>query len=514
MIPPGFENRLFTAAQSREADRLTIEQIGIPGFTLMEVAAQRAADHLLSVQPDPVRVLCLCGKGNNAGDALAVSRLLLMKGFSIDVCLALGEDGMSDDADANLRILEKMLAADPVLPLRFFEGTLPDRVYCTVIDGLFGTGLQRDVTGPVSGLVATINSWQARVFAMDIPSGLDADTGAVRGVVLKAHTTLMFGTAKAGCYLGRGPELSGNRVLCPLPFPAHLLRQAAGPVLRSLSPADKPSLEHRLVQLRLGHEVNHKYQNGNVYVLGGSPGLTGAVILTAKAAWSTGCGSVQVFTAPEVSPAYDAHFVDITRKIIPGDGSGLFKADAVRVVAETLAARPGVLVVGPGLGTHPETAAAVRQLLRLVKVPVVLDADGFRALAGHTEKLPETLQLIVTPHPGEQQQLHQRQISLPEQLQEALQQFPCAAGMVYLAKGNPTLAGTLTETRITTYDTRIFSRTGFGDVLAGLIAGIASRIPVTDITASTLLDACSLALLESYTRASRQKQAPTAGDLI
>ncbi|AXJ00030.1 NAD(P)H-hydrate epimerase [Cyclonatronum proteinivorum] len=520
MIPPGFENRLFTAAQSRDIDRRTIEELGIPGFTLMEVAAQRAADHIFEMQPGPVRVLSFCGKGNNAGDALAVSRLLLMKGFSVDVCLALGKTGMSADAAANLRILEKMLEADPELPLRFFEGVLPGRVYCTVIDGLFGTGLQRDVTGPLAEMIAEINRWQARVFAMDIPSGLHADSGAVMGTALQAHTTLMFGTAKAGCYLGRGAALSGKRVLCPLPFPAHLLREAEGAVLRSLSPGGKPQLENKLRKLREGREVRHKYQNGNVYVLGGSPGLTGAVILTAKAAWSTGCGSVQVFTTPEVSPAYDAHFVDITRKMIPGDGSGLFKADAVRAVAEVIAARPGVLVLGPGLGTHPETAAAVRQLLRLVKAPVVLDADGVRALSGHTEKLPDDLRLIVTPHPGEQEQLLGFSIAQPEQLAQALNHFPCRDNMVFLAKGSPALLATRNECRITTYDTRIFSRTGFGDVLAGLMAGMLSRLPDSTVTAESMLDVSALAMLESYARATCQHEsavspsAPEAGGMF
>ncbi|MCH8486743.1 MAG: NAD(P)H-hydrate epimerase [Candidatus Cyclonatronum sp.] len=513
MIPPGYENRLYTAAQSREIDRLTIEQLGISGFTLMEVAAQRAADAICEVQPEPVRVLSLCGKGNNAGDALAVSRLLLMKGFSVDVCLALGTDGMSADAAANLQILEKMKQADAGLPLRFFENALPDRVYCTVVDGLFGTGLQREITGALAEIIESVNRWQARVFAMDIPSGLHADTGEVMGCALKAHTSCMFGTAKSGCYLGMGPELSGRRLLCPLPFPEHLLRQTGGPVLRSLSPGDKSEIEQRLQQLLQGKTVHHKYQNGNVYVLGGSPGLTGAVILAAKAAWSTGCGSVQVFTTAEVSPAYDAHFVDITRKIIPGDGSGLFKADAVRPVAEVLEKRPGVLVLGPGLGTHPETASAVRQLLKLVRVPVVLDADGFRALAGHTAKLPESLRLIVTPHPGEQEQLHGFRTATTDQLLEALDIFPCSANMVYLAKGSPALAGIKNEISITAYDLRRFARTGFGDVLAGLIAGMLSQIPDAALNPGLMLDVCRLALLESYERLGRQVK-PSAGGML
>lgn len=502
--PLRYHKQLFTARASAELDRATIETFGLPGFTLMELAATGVAAKLQAILSPSSRVLVCCGSGNNGGDALALARLLAEAGHELHIYAPAGFDGLSHDAAHNLKLLQTL--KDKGTKGRIFlpdeAGEMPHNANTTfdaIIDGLFGTGLSRPVEGRFYDAISLLNRIEAPVYALDIPSGLAADSGNVMGAAVKADVTFMLGTRKRGGYLGEGPDYCGQREFCPLPFPAYLaeeqLRRAGNerPVWlwEASSEANIESYKKR--------QPAHKYQNGNVYLAAGSPGLTGAAILAAKAAWSTGCGSVAVFSPRELMPAYDAHLVEQTRIGVSSSGDGHFNEDSAAEIMEQLRSRPGVLILGPGLGRGQQVTAFVRKLLREVESPVILDADGFTALASSDslQSIHPNLPLLVTPHPGEQQRLHGRAATTPENLQAFIRAFPCHQNMFYLAKGFPLMMGSCEHTLITDYDSRLFNRTGYGDLLSGYIAGYLSQM-VAPETLDSMQKAAQKGLATGY----------------
>jgi NAD(P)H-hydrate epimerase len=503
---PAYHNRLFGAKASRALDEASINEFGLSGFTLMELAATQAANYLKpSLRPES-RLLICCGSGNNGGDALAVARLLAESGHEIHIYAPSGLEKLSGDAAHNLKLLRSLqengtaghiiLSDTPEKPPQ-----KPEDYFDAIIDGLFGTGLSRPVEGSYHDAITLINQLSAPVYALDIPSGLDADSGQVLGIAVQAHTCFMFGTRKRGCYLGYGPDYCGKRVFCPLPFPAYL---ADAQLIDDTDPWPVRLWEGDVetdIRISRKQKPNHKYENGNVYLAAGSPGLTGAAVLAAKAAWSTGCGSVAVFTPRELMPAYDAHFIEQTRMGVSSDGKGCFnEASADEIIAQ-LQRRPGVLVLGPGLGRGKQAAAFVGKLLSGLETPVILDADGFTALAdphvldGINPRLP----LLVTPHPGEQKRLHGRKARTPEDLMWFISAFPCHQQMLYLAKGFPIMMADERGGLVAGYDSRLFNRTGYGDVLSGLAGGFLSMMASQNESAD-LLSAAQKALHTGYSR--------------
>lgn len=502
---------LYSAKDSRLIDEQTIESFGISGFTLMEAAATGASSRIISEHPAGTKALAVCGKGNNGGDALAVSRLLAEEGFRVDIFFPLGSEKLSPDAGKNLELIHVLTKNGTPGTLAILEDFPKLDSYDIIIDGIFGTGLERDVEGDAAIIIDEINrDSNAIIYAMDLPSGLNADTGRVMGTAVKADVTFMFGTRKTGAYFGDSFDYCGERVLCKLPFPGYLMKQEK-PV-QLLSPefkADGVSDTHH-------KKASHKYENGNVYIVGGSPGLTGAVIMAAKAAWSTGCGSVTVFTPEELSPAYDSHFMEIMRKRVTSDGIGVLDSFAADSIIKEIEKRPGVVVIGPGLGQSIGSAQLVKELLSKLTGVVVLDADGFTALRDEAtmKAINPELRLIVTPHPGEQKTVFGSAPVSPAEARIMFEKLPCHKNSVGLFKGLPSQVISTEKTHVTAYDTRIFSRTGYGDVLAGLIAGRCSKAAsLESVGAAWLHKQVCEAMIYSYKRVKHHPQ-PSPGVLL
>ncbi len=507
--------QLYSAAESRSIDSRTISDFGLPGFTLMELAASQAARHISGeIRPGQSITAC-CGKGNNAGDALAVARLLAEEGFPVQVYFPGGTDGLSDDAAANLNLLKILREKGTPGEIEIFIDTQPDISGDTiVIDGLFGTGISRDVAAPYDTAIKRINASDAVVFAMDIPSGLNADTGEIMGCAVRANTTFIFGTRKTGLYCGQAQDFCGVRIFCPLPFPSYLCKQER-PV-RMFNQSSLECLEARLQEFRNTRRASHKYENGNVHIVGGSPGLTGAVVMASRAAWNTGCGSVQVYCTKDLSSAYDAHLVEQTRTIIPPHKGKIITPESVEAIAVSIDKRPGPVVIGPGLGRSPESLQAVKELILELDhtTPVLIDADALLALDKETrEHLYPELPMIVTPHPGEQNRMHGRNAHVPEDVAIQMNDFANRQNLVYAAKGLPMIIGTASGSWVSGYDTRIFSRTGFGDVLAGKTAGLVSQIPQHQLSPDTMADMLRLAMLQMVVRAEKSGM-PSPGGVI
>lgn len=514
--------QLATGAQSRDTDKRTIESFGIPGQTLMEIAGNRAAEIIMTDFPSTASVLFICGKGNNAGDAFVIARILLNYGYKVTLLPVLGDDGFSPDAQLNfdrLMHLSRETGVEVPVPKQM---PAPDG-FDLIVDGIFGTGLERPVTAPVSDVIDRINNSGKPVYALDIPSGIHSDSGDVLGCAVRADKTIQFGIRKLGCYLGDGPLYCGTRDLVSLPFPCIYksdirirLADTALEPLRHLSslPVSEQAGDGRLSRIR-----RHKYSNGVVHVIGGSPGLTGAPVYAARAAWSLGMGAVSLLYPSAWSVSMESlapHLIKIpVGASRPAPGSGYFREEDAGVVLDHLREKKGMAVIGPGIGRHEQTRAFVRKVIQEHEGPMVIDADALRCIKGYEKIIAgkkHPAQVILTPHPGELAALTGgKQDGDLERLQVVIK-LATRLGCVILSKGSPVILHSPEDmqTLVTPYDTTDFSRAGFGDILAGHIAAFLSRI-------SAPLSSCEHALIYGFKKLteikSAGKQFPEPSDL-
>jgi len=456
------ERKLFRRQDARALDQQTISYAEIDARTLMEVAGAGAAaeirHRIRAAQP----VVVMCGKGNNGGDSLVVARFLVSNGHQVAVYLCDNPDTFSADTTANLSLLER-LRNDGNYSLNivpFSNENFHVPADSILIDGLLGTGLQDSVREPLDGIIRRMNATGVPIFALDIPSGLDADTGLILGHAVRAQCTLCMGTLKLGLYLNDGPSLRGEVVRIDLGFPAHLHEDIKIWLL-------DPDWIPETVNSRPFRK--HKYDQDVVYIVGGSSGLSGAVVLAARAAWSTGVGAVIVISPGAIVPALEKHLIT---EIKVGVGSGktlYFEHAHTETVLKIVNQRPGTVLLGPGIGVEPQTAEFVREFLGSYTGRLVLDADALRMIpSGHTF----SQQAILTPHPGELNFLTKSVSDQPEVRLQKAHQLAADMQATVLSKGMPVvICDKFGNSLVTGYETRHFSRAGFGDILAGKTTG-------------------------------------------
>ena len=472
--------QLFTAAESRELDRRTIEEFGIDGFTLMEIAGTRAADFILNQFPDSAKGLVLCGRGNNAGDALVVSRILAENGFLLTILFVDGDQNLSSDCEKNYRLLKALESGN----VEFASSTSSiDSSFDFIIDGMLGTGLNSNIRSPYTEAIELANEMDCTKFAMDIPTGLHADDGTILGSVFKADFTFAFGTLKHGFYQNEGYESCGKVIYCELPFPSKL-KNSSGFILNN-DWLEKIEFSQK--------QRSHKYDGGVVYIIAGSEGLTGAAKLASLSAWNTGVGAVVLITPKGLLPIYDEQLIHIIKKPVGNKPDVRFTEDHINEVQQILSEKPGVLLIGPGIGRDQSTIQFTQQILSTYEGDVVIDADALFALSMVSSNFkPDNANWILTPHQGE---LNQLSTSVSESRIETALQLSQELDTTVLSKGLPSIVISEDEQSIfTDYDTRIFSRAGFGDVLAGKIAGY-------QLLSGNRELACCLALIDGKTKA-------------
>jgi NAD(P)H-hydrate epimerase len=475
LMPP-----LLTAEAMREADRRTMVDFGLPGFTLMENAGRAALDPILR-HFGPVAgktVVCLCGKGNNGGDGFVVARGLHAAGARVYVVALAGAGGMPSDAGLHHRLLERVAETDPHrLVLRPYEdpailATLPPADLC--IDALLGTGTVAGLRPPLPTLVAWLNEQPCPVAALDLPTGLHTDTGAVPDTAVVADLTVAMGAAKPGLFLGEGPRHAGTVVVVEIGIPEAILRAEAtrpGCAWHTTDAAVRGLLPTR------PHDA-HKYTTGTTLVVAGSPGLTGAPVMAAQAAARVGSGFVVCACPEPVAPTLALKLTEVTLVPLPVTAEG--GLDPVRAVAALQPAldRARALVVGPGLGTHPHTQAFVRALLAQTARPVVLDADGLQALVGET---PAALaarsqgRWVLTPHLGEFRRLAGAPVDVADRIGVA-QAYARRWNAVLLLKGAPSVTAAPDGIAwVNRTGNAALATAGTGDVLAGLCGGLLAQ---------------------------------------
>ncbi len=487
-IPHSYQ--LFTAQGSRELDERTISEFGIDGFTLMEIAGTRAADFILNIIEPESSGLFLCGKGNNAGDALVVARTLSEHGIACTLYFVLGSDRLSPDCSKNLELLKKLGHS-----ITFVDSLeeLKNSSFDFIVDGIFGTGLSSKIESPVKEVIEWTNGQHSTTFSMDIPSGLSADTGEILGASISADFTLAFGTLKQGFYLDQGYDVCGDIILCDLPFPS-TYKESPTYLIDSAWVGMNPDTSKR----------KHKYDGGVVYIIAGSEGLTGAASLASNSAWATGVGGVILITPKGLLDVYEKNLVQIIKRPVGGDSDVFFKDSHLDTVLEILSEKPGVLLIGPGLGRAPETVSFVQSLLSAYEGKVVIDADALFALSENNEvKKHESANWILTPHPGELGKLT-RGFGIDQTSRlEAASLLSNELNSVILSKGLPSEVVTGKQVFMTGYDTRIFSRAGFGDILAGKVAGFW-------LSKKSMELACCFALLDGKEKADVHSSSSTS----
>lgn len=493
--------RLTTQEQSRNLDQSTIGEFGIDSITLMEIAGKHAAESIRESIGNQASGVFVCGKGNNAGDAFVAARYLAeTAGHSVTLMMASGTDSFSDDAQRNYDLLKKL--SDYGSDIHFKTDNDNDinidalewHTFDYAVDGMIGTGLTSELRQPMADFVDTLNDAGLPIFAMDIPTGLNCDTGEILGTCIRADHTITFGTNKLGFYLADGPSVSGNVTLADLPFPNYLREHKA--VLIEPSLAKEFSGQQPV--------ADHKYDKGTVHIVAGSEGMTGAAIMAARSAWNAGAGAVILYSPKGLLPIYEQVMPEII-KIPVGKRDDLhFTKRHTAAILEKIAEKPGTVLIGPGLGLAESTQKFVLNLLKTIENQVILDADGLAAWdesAGFDKS-----NWLITPHPGELVKYIGVNISSDSDRLASIEKISLDEGCRILSKGYPAILATPESGLfITGYDTRIFARAGFGDVLAGTIAG---KLAVSKKIDSSITDA----LLSIYLTAKKIKE-PQPSDI-
>jgi len=463
--------KILTAAQMREVDRRTIEA-GIPGLILMENAGSRVVEFLAeSFAPlAEHRIVILCGKGNNGGDGMVIARQLhtRIRPRSLDVVLAGGPEEFQGGAAANLRMLE--VCGCPVA----HEITPAMRAATIVIDALLGTGLKGPATGRMLEFIREINSGfrQAKVVAVDIPSGLDSDSGTSPGETVRADYTVTFTAPKVGQVLPPNCARVGRLRVAGIGSPRELFEQDQEIFLslveaRQLSP---------LFEARAPWA--HKGDFGHVLVIGGSRGKTGAAAMAGMAALRSGAGLVTVASAESAIPVIAAHCAELMTEPLAETEAGSISPrsfDYGRLAG--LVETKDVLAVGPGMGTHPETVEAVERMVEEFRKPMVIDADGLNALAGWS-KAYRGLR-VLTPHPGEMARLCGKSAAEVQGDRVGVARaFAVERQVILVLKGYRTLMA-FPDGRVwvNPTGTPALATGGTGDILTGAIAGLLAQFP-------------------------------------
>jgi NAD(P)H-hydrate epimerase len=438
---------LWRAEDLRELDRRTVEDAGLPAVALMEAAGAAAAAQVRSRFPHARRVAVVCGPGNNGGDGFVVARHLHDAGLDVWIVLVAAADRVRGDAATMLGV------ADVLGVPRRSEVAGAD----VVIDALLGTGAQGLPRREIAQAISRIAEHGAPVVSLDIPSGIDASTGAVPGVAILAACTIAFHGRKLGTAVEPGRSHAGAVVTVPIGLP-HLFEPA--PFALRIDASDLGSLPRR-------DPLGSKYDAGAVLVVGGAPGTSGAPLLAARAAFHAGAGVVFVAVSPEVR---DQVAIGAAELMVHGT------RDPDEVLA--LARRADAVVLGPGLGRDDESRRLVDALVERVEAPLVLDADALHALCGRLASLRDRAgPTVLTPHAGELARL----LAVgPEEIAAArlhqVQRAAAEAGCSVLLKGPDTLIATPgAALRVVETSVPGLATAGAGDVLSGVVGALLAR---------------------------------------
>jgi NAD(P)H-hydrate epimerase len=468
---------LVTAEEMRALDATSIQKYGIPGVVLMENAGRSTFQILSRHFKGNVRGLkaaVIAGPGNNGGDGYVIARYLINHGAEVNTFLLSPREKIRGDALTNLEILEKM--TPHVIAIGNLEAleraSASWRESDIIVDALLGTGLNAEVRSPYREAIQEINRAAGIKIAVDLPSGLDADSGRVLGVAVKTDLTAVYGFRKLGMSLYPGLQYCGKIEVVDISIPVCAVEKNPPKALFY----DEPEAGH-YVGARANPEA-HKGTFGHLLIVGGSPGKTGAPVMAAKAASRIGAGLVTVGIPASLNSILEDKLTEemtepLPETVVPGY---LGEAAADRILS--LAEGKRCMVLGPGLSTHEGMTRLINRLLAEYNGWVLIDADGLNALASSLDSLRQTAsRIVLTPHPGEMarlagistQQVQQDRVGIARKiacdhavwvvLKGARTLTACPDGTIFVnSTGNPWMASG-----------------GQGDVLSGILGGLLAQ---------------------------------------
>jgi hydroxyethylthiazole kinase-like uncharacterized protein yjeF len=443
----------------READRWAISEQGIPSLQLMETAGQAVGEAAAEVATGgPIRVVC--GKGNNGGDGIVAARMLMDRGCEVEVVSLWPVHELSPDSKANLeRYAGSTRRPGPEVIAEALAGS------GAIIDAVFGTGFEGAPREPAATAIEAVNLSGAPVVACDIPSGVDASTGMAEGVAVEAERTVTFHAAKVGHFIAPGKHCTGSLTVADIGIPG----DAPGtPAAGTVEPAVLGRIPRRL-------PASNKFDSGDVLVVGGSRGLTGAVCMAAEAAIRAGAGYAAVAAPSSLEPILEMKLTEVMTLGVAGS-EGSLDPEAAEPILER-AAGANCVVLGPGLGRSEGAAALARDLARRIPGPLLIDADGLNALGTDLESLqgPER-PVVLTPHAGELGRLlgTDSGVIAARRLESATGAARRCGGIVVL-KGDDTIVTDGERVAVNALASPGLATAGTGDVLSGTIAALIAR---------------------------------------
>ncbi len=465
---------LVTASEMQEMDRRTIEDFGIPGMVLMETAGRGATRFFLEQFPDieNQRVGVIAGRGNNGGDGYVMARYLKQRGVFVKVYLLATASRVQGDAAANLKFLKPLDI--PLVELSnetSFSKHQSEMAGLDVwIDAILGTGLKSDVSGFFKTVIEFINGLDKPVFAVDIPSGLNSDTGQECGTCIRAKATATFAFAKTGHLIYPGTQYTGSLNIVDIGIP--------GPIVMQVQPRQR-LLTADLIQsyYPLRAPDAHKGTTGHLLVVAGSTGKTGAAAMTSMAALRSGAGLVTLGIAQSLNAIIESKALEAMTAPLPETQPGVVGESAFKLINHLMDGKK-CLALGPGLGQAEETRRLVHKIVESSPIPLVIDADGINHLTGKTQILKGArAPVILTPHPGEMARLADTTTHNVQQDRiKCARDFSATYNVHVILKGAHTvIADPDGQVFINPTGNAGMASGGMGDVLTGIIAGLITQ---------------------------------------
>ncbi|MGE4233155.1 MAG: NAD(P)H-hydrate dehydratase [Bacteriovoracia bacterium] len=459
--------RIVTAEEMKKIDDTAVDEVGIPSLILMENAGIEAARKISEICEEKKydgEILIFCGKGKNGGDGLVVARRLIANGHRVRIFLLHSSSEFKNEAAVHLRVLEQQRAKifsveSASIVAEYFNSATPPFM---VVDALLGTGLKRPIEGLYYDVVEVLNKYSDELIALDIPTGVNGDSGKTTGNSVIATHTISFGFPKLGHFLPPGAARRGKLYNVDLCFPKQWSKEG-----------DKFLLTHDNIAplLQTRDRYGHKNSFGHSLLIGGSPGRTGAIALASQSCLRMGTGLATVASWEESFPSVETRLPAEIMTFRIRKEAGDFPVPA-----------PGIsqfssVVIGPGLGLGSDAGELLKRLVQEYRGPLVIDADGLNLIAEH--KLHEFLAkrgqpVVLTPHPGEMARLLDiSKDAVVEDPVKCVRQAVEKTGAVVLLKGATTLIHSAEGvTWFNHYPNDGMATAGSGDVLAGMIGGL------------------------------------------
>ena len=450
---------IFDAAGMRAADSWAIERQGIPSLDLMEAAGAAVAEAARDVAaPGVVRVVC--GKGNNGGDGLVAARHLAETGYEVEALLLWPATELSTDSRVNLERFGGLVR-------ELSAGEAPGALAGSgvVVDAIFGTGFSGAPRAPADAAIEAVNGCGAPVVAADIPSGVDASTGEVAGVTATAAITVSFHAAKLGHWIAPGKACAGELRVAQIGIPGDAPAEPAGGVIGDEVLAATPRRQAN----------STKFDSGEVVVVGGSRGLTGAVCMAAEAAIRVGAGYATVAVPADLESIFELKLTEVMSRGFEGAEGRLGSASADAILES--AHRAAAVVLGPGLGRQGDSLELARAVARGVAVPLLVDADGLNAHAERLELIAERqAPTVLTPHAGELGRLLGRDSDeVGRHRLASAREAADRSGAIVVLKGDDTIVAEGERLAISRGGSPGLATAGTGDVLSGTIGALLAR---------------------------------------